>query len=277
MKPLLIIFFIIAFGSASIAQEHTKQKGGDTLNIISSEEDSLNSAKAISTSKYSTIIYENNQWKVVESSVQPIQKQDQATMTLRNDTTGLQDITDLKNEYINQERSVQIYLSTGLGLPLSSCASVTFLSKKGIGASFNFRSLAIRAENLPGNYTKNLWGAGGKPKDGIDVFALLFIKEFSSNNSKIRMGVEAGVSYSIHSVAHFTSYDPGLGVLLGATSNYTTDYTSHYSTGLNFRIRLKLPLHYFTGLEFALSGNINEQRPYVGLECLWLMGKLRKK
>lgn len=174
-------------------------------------------------------------------------------------------------------KSNKIYLSLGPGYPWSVGGNITYISKKNLGVSMNIKYTTLKSKNLPTDYRSSFWDMYGNPRDKLLTLSLLFVKEFSTSNPKIRTGIEAGISLIQYSEARYTPYDPGWGVLFGATQNYNVHYSDYSSAGISLRGKVEFPLAPWTGFEIALSGNINRYRSYVGIEVYWMIGRVRDR
>ena len=171
----------------------------------------------------------------------------------------------------------KIYAGVGTGFPWLFSADVTYLSKRNIGLSVNYNMYALKSANLPSDYTSDFYGAFGNPKDKFKAFSLLFVIDIRRPKQKLRPGFEAGLSWISYEEANYQRQDPGWGVIFGATQNYEVTYTSEWSTGFQVRAKLEVLFNHILGCEIALTGNINKYRSFVGIEAIFLIGRVREK
>jgi len=171
----------------------------------------------------------------------------------------------------------KLYMSLGLGFPWTGSLHLTYLSKKDIGISINISSTLLKSANLPGDYKSVIWGFSSKPKDKFKAVSILFVKDFRAGNPKIRPGIEAGLSYFEYTENSYARQDAGAGVFIGIYQNYRVIHTINNSFGLQTRVKLEVLPTKTIGFEFALFGNFNTYRSFVGIQVLFMIGRTRER
>jgi len=177
-----------------------------------------------------------------------------------------------------------IYLDIGVGVAKGTLSGggLNFILSNNLGGSFSFNELVIEAKKLPNDYKPSsfLGYRIGNPEDKVQSYSLRFLKEFPTNNIKVRFGLEGGpsiVKYTAKEFVKSVSQPISLFILFGETSNYKSTTTTNNTIGASFRAKMEFPIGRWIGLELALNSNINQYHTYVGAEIHMTVGLVRAK
>jgi hypothetical protein len=167
----------------------------------------------------------------------------------------------------------KLYLGTGFGYPWMFSADITYLSKRNIGFSINYKAYNLKSTNLPSDY-ESVWSS--EPNDLFTTVSALFVFDIRTSSQKLRPGFEAGLSWVTYKEADYQKHVPS-GLIVIGFQNYNTTYTTERFMGFQARVKLEVLFNHFLGCEFALAGNINQYRSFVGVEAKFLIGRVREK
>ena len=149
-------------------------------------------------------------------------------------------------------RDCKVYGGAGFGYPESSGGYFTVILKNDWGGSLCGRQ--IRFES---------WG-------GMIEISLFLVREFPFKKTKlVRAGLEAGPAWIKLSDYQYASY-----VGFGWRNEV---YISSTTMGLGFRAKLEFPLSQGFGLECAIYGNLNIPKSHIGVEVMFMIGKVRDR
>lgn len=167
------------------------------------------------------------------------------------------------------------YFGGGLGIGREATPaglSCTFFLSNNLGGSVSYKYKSFIANDLPSDYQNGFTVYGdGKPSDKLNILSFCFIKEFPTENTRVRYGLEGGPAWVKYEQANF---DPQQSGFFG--SNYGVNYIKHETIGISLRAKLEFPLATFLGLELAAFTNINKYRPFVGVEAYLTLGQVRE-
>ena len=164
------------------------------------------------------------------------------------------------------------YLGVGFGYPWMFSADITYLSRRNIGFSINYSTYGLKSVNIPSDFES----AFSKPTDSYSSFNILLVFDIRLPNQKFRPGFEAGLSLVSYKEAYYKKYQP-TALIVFATKNYEVYYSEERFLGFQARMKLEALFTHFLGCEFALAGNINKYRSFVGIEAIFLIGRVRER
>jgi hypothetical protein len=189
----------------------------------------------------------------------------------------LQEESDQTPNFPDSLKQHKVYFGTGFGYPWMFTANLTYLSRRNIGISVNYKGYILKSNNLPSDYVSNFWGMSSKPKDNFRAFSALFVIDIRTANQKVRPGFEAGISWVSYTEVNYLRQNPLAGAFIGIYQNYRTFGTTENFLGFQARAKLEILFNHIVGCELSLTGNINEYRSFVGIEAIFLIGWVRER